>query len=102
MRRRAAERPELTEQPTVSGEDVAIGEITLAEVDRAMAGLGEDQRAALSLVAIEGLSYKEAAAALDVPIGTIMSRLARARAALAQAFEDGAGTDAAVRENQDD
>ncbi|WP_439814282.1 sigma-70 family RNA polymerase sigma factor [Zavarzinia sp. CC-PAN008] len=44
--------------------------------------LPEDQRAALHLVAIEGMAYAEAAAALGVPIGTLMSRLARGRTAL--------------------
>jgi RNA polymerase sigma-70 factor (ECF subfamily) len=41
--------------------------------------LPEDQRAVLLLVAVEGLSYKEASAVLDIPIGTLTSRLARAR-----------------------
>jgi RNA polymerase sigma-70 factor (ECF subfamily) len=45
--------------------------------------LPEAQRITLSLVAIEGLSYREAAEAMDVPLGTVMSRLARARGALA-------------------
>jgi RNA polymerase sigma factor (sigma-70 family) len=44
--------------------------------------LPDEQRAALHLVAVEGLSYHEAADSLGVPIGTLMSRLARARAAL--------------------
>lgn len=48
----------------------------------AMAELPENQRAVLSLVAIEGLSYKETADVLDLPIGTVMSRLSRARDAL--------------------
>jgi len=50
--------------------------------------LPDDQRAALHLVAIEGFSYSEAAAALDIPVGTLMSRISRARAALRD-MEDG-------------
>lgn len=48
----------------------------------AMAGLPDTQREVLSLVAIEGLSYKETAEVLDIPVGTVMSRLHRAREAL--------------------
>lgn len=55
----------------------------LSETSRAMATLPEDQRAAVALVLIEGLSYREAADVLDVPIGTVTSRLARGREALA-------------------
>lgn len=49
------------------------------ELMRALDGLSEDQRAVLLLVAVEDLSYAEAAAALGIPVGTVMSRLARAR-----------------------
>ena len=91
VRRRAAERPELAAEPSISGEDVALGELSLREVDRAMATLSEDQRAVIMLVAVEGLTYREAAAALDVRIGTVMSRLARARAALAERLGGNAG-----------
>lgn len=48
----------------------------------AMAALPERQREVLSLIAIEGLSYKETAQILDLPVGTVMSRLSRARDAL--------------------
>ena len=47
-----------------------------------MARLPEEQRTAVSLVLVEGLPYKEAAEVLDVPIGTLTSRLARGREAL--------------------
>ena len=60
-------------------------------VQKAMAGLSEDQRMAVSLVLIEGLPYKEAAEVLDIPIGTLTSRLARAREALQATLMGGAG-----------
>ena len=52
---------------------------TLAGVRRAMTLLPEDQREALALVSVEGLPYAEAAAILAVPVGTLMSRVARGR-----------------------
>lgn len=63
--------------------------VRLAQVREAFLGLPEEQRAALHLVAIEGLSYQEAAETLAIPLGTLMSRIGRARAAL-RAMEDGA------------
>lgn len=54
----------------------------LAQVRASMATLPAGQREVLALIAIEGLSYKEAAEVLDVPVGTVMSRLSRAREAL--------------------
>jgi RNA polymerase sigma-70 factor (ECF subfamily) len=62
--------------------------VRLDQLRRAFLGLPEDQREALHLMAIEGLSVAEAAAVLAVPAGTVMSRVGRARAAL-RAFEDG-------------
>ncbi|SEN93878.1 RNA polymerase sigma-70 factor, ECF subfamily [Gemmobacter aquatilis] len=54
----------------------------LAKVRVAMGSLPEGQREVLSLVAIEGLSYRETADVLGLPIGTVMSRLSRARDSL--------------------
>lgn len=51
----------------------------LAAASRALATVPGDQRAAFLLVVVEGMSYREAAEALEVPVGTIMSRIARAR-----------------------
>lgn len=64
----------------------------LAAAQRALGTVPEDQRAAFVLVVVEGLSYKEAAETLDVPIGTIMSRIARARGRIEQALKGDAGT----------
>ncbi|MFD2251871.1 RNA polymerase sigma-70 factor (ECF subfamily) [Pseudochelatococcus lubricantis] len=61
--------------------------LRLAQVRQAFMSLPEEQRAVLHLVSIDGLSYAEAAQALGLPVGTVMSRLARARAAL-RAFEE--------------
>lgn len=52
------------------------------QVAAAMSRLPEDQRLAVALVLVEGLSYKEAAQVLEVPQGTLTSRLGRGRAAL--------------------
>ncbi|WP_339743372.1 sigma-70 family RNA polymerase sigma factor [uncultured Maricaulis sp.] len=51
-------------------------------VEQAMDTLPDEQRLAVGLVLVEGLSYREAAAVMDVPMGTLTSRLARGRAAL--------------------
>jgi RNA polymerase sigma-70 factor, ECF subfamily len=53
--------------------------LTLARVLAAMEMLPEDQRAVLALVCVEELSYQETATLLEIPIGTVMSRLSRAR-----------------------
>jgi RNA polymerase sigma-70 factor (ECF subfamily) len=58
------------------------GRIALAEIARAIDTLATEQREALLLVVLEGLSYSEAAEVLSIPMGTLMSRLGRARAAL--------------------
>ena len=65
--------------------------LALDEVRRAVDRLPPDQRNALLLVTVDGLSYKEAADVVNVPVGTIMSRLARARIALQLQLEAGGG-----------
>jgi len=59
------------------------------DLRRAMAALSEDHRQILLLVGLEGLSYREIAAELRLPLGTVMSRLARARERLRDAMETG-------------
>ena len=75
-------------------EEVALpaqeGQVRLAQIRRAFLTLPEEQRAALHLVTLEGMAYADAAAVLGIPIGTLMSRLGRGRAAL-RAFEEGEG-----------
>lgn len=56
---------------------------------RALASLPEDQRAVLLLVGLEQFAYKEAADVLGVPVGTVMSRLSRARERMRVALEGG-------------
>lgn len=63
--------------------------LLLARIREAMAELPEEQRLVIGLVAIEGYTYKETAGILDIPVGTVMSRLARARARLLRLTEDG-------------
>lgn len=58
----------------------------LQEARRAVMRLPDEQRAVLVLVAVEGLAYRDVADILGVPIGTVTSRLARARTALRSAF----------------
>jgi RNA polymerase sigma-70 factor (ECF subfamily) len=57
------------------------------QIISAVEGLPDAQRAVMLLVAVEGLSYREAAIALDVPVGTVMSRLARARQTIGELFD---------------
>lgn len=83
IRHNAAQLPEL-EEPTEDGTNRIYNEITLKQVNTAMEKLPDDQRSILALIAIQGMSYKEVAETLGIPIGTVMSRLARARIALSQ------------------
>jgi len=65
--------------------------LLLRDVQRALYRLPLEQREALLLVALEQLSYREAAAILQVPVGTVMSRLSRARQHLRRLLDREAG-----------
>jgi len=59
------------------------------DISRCLQRLPADQRAVLLLVVLEDMSYKEAAGVLAIPIGTVMSRLSRARSRLRELMEAG-------------
>jgi RNA polymerase sigma-70 factor (ECF subfamily) len=63
----------------LDGERAVMTMMRMDEIETAMQKLEVDQREVLALVAIEECSYREAAEILDIPIGTVMSRVARAR-----------------------
>lgn len=68
-----------------AGEDGRVTVEQRSELEaavEAMAELSEEQRALIALIVVDGRSYREAAETLDMPIGSVMSRLARARQAI--------------------
>jgi RNA polymerase sigma-70 factor (ECF subfamily) len=66
------------------GAEMTEQKITAMQVMKQVNALPEAQRTAVFLAYVEGLSYREVATILDIPIGTVMSRLAAARAKLAE------------------
>jgi RNA polymerase sigma-70 factor (ECF subfamily) len=95
--RRVRRHDDLSAAAEVIGEDgeaVAEGHITLAAVRRTLAKLSTEHRTVLVLVCVDGLSYREAAAALDIPLGTVMSRLSRGRQELHARLHGPSGDDA--------
>jgi RNA polymerase sigma-70 factor (ECF subfamily) len=90
--RRARGRRESVLLPAELGENVGRATTDAAvegwALQEAMQQLPDEQRIAIALVLVEGMSYKEAAAVLDVPMGTVTSRLARGRAALEKLLGD--------------
>lgn len=68
----------------------AAAEVRLAaqEVLGALAKLPEEQRAVLSLVCVEGMAYRDVAEVLNIPVGTVMSRVARGRLAIAEQLDE--------------
>src|ERR1700726_3405099 len=86
--RSLARRPLLTpiDENDIAG--MAGPEAGGRDIERGLAGLVDEQRSALLLVVLEGLTYREVADVQGVPIGTVMSRLARARMQI-KAYLDG-------------
>lgn len=75
---------------TLSGEDgreTAETRLFAGDVGAAIAALPAEQREVLVLVCVEDMRYREVAELLDIPVGTVMSRLSRARRAVAEALE---------------
>lgn len=77
------------DEATDVGDSGTDGEIELWWIQDALDKLPEEQRLAVALVLVEGLSYREAAQVLEIPIGTLMSRLARGRITLQQLLREG-------------
>tara|TARA_R110002096_G_scaffold309403_3_gene503971 strand:+ start:483 stop:1043 length:561 start_codon:yes stop_codon:yes gene_type:complete len=66
----------------LDGEELIINKLRASEVHNAINSLQDEQRMILALIIIEGYSYKEVSKLLNIPIGTVMSRLSRARSTL--------------------
>lgn len=82
VRSLTASLDEIHDVPGCDGRAVTESRLTLAAVRAGIAKLPPDQQVLIALVCVEGLSYREVAEILGVPMGTVMSRLARARRTL--------------------
>ena len=80
----ASAEPEDAASPEPSPEDEALAAEKRRRIDRALQRLEPEERAVLVLRELDGLSYAEIAASLGLPLGTVKSRLARARDILAE------------------
>jgi RNA polymerase sigma-70 factor (ECF subfamily) len=78
-RRRTADDIPLENGQEPSSPDTPERAMTVRDIEAAVAELVPEQRAVFLLVSLEGMTYEETAAILDVPLGTVMSRLFRAR-----------------------
>ena len=87
--RSLARRPTLTSIEENDAPNMAGPEAGGRDIERALGMLVDEQRTALLLVVLEGLSYREVAEVQGVPIGTVMSRLARARAQIKDFLDGG-------------
>lgn len=74
------------------GDEGAEAQQQRMAIQKAVSLLSDEHRMVVALVLVDGLPYKEAAEVLDIPMGTLTSRLARARAALQELLSDTART----------
>lgn len=86
-RRGLSRRPQLAVVEEVDPPAAPTSDGTSRDIERGLALLPPEQREVLLLVTLEGMSYREAADVQGVPIGTVMSRLSRARSALREHIE---------------
>ena len=77
-------REEEMQTASIDGERAVAASLSLSKTEEALRELPDEQRAIVALVLVDGMSYRETASILDIPIGTVTSRLARAREALAE------------------
>ena len=94
QKRRAKARPtseslDETHESAVSLRPQQDSSLEWRDLIRGLNRLPEEQRSVILLVSVEDLSYAETAAVLGIPVGTVMSRLSRARERLRQATEQG-------------
>lgn len=82
VRLKAVQNTELQEGVCDDQQHSYTTQETLERVNKALTSLPDEQRAIVSLVAVQGMAYKDVAHTLDIPVGTVMSKLSRARAAL--------------------
>ena len=69
----------MEELPAIAVRATQSDALELADVERSLRGLSEEQREVLLLVSVEEMTYDEVSRALEIPVGTVMSRLSRAR-----------------------
>ena len=88
-RRREVVSVETVPEPASTGEDFVNRLIFAHDVRAAVASLSDDQRECVELVVLQGLTHRDAAERLGVPVGTVKARVARALTRLARLIEEG-------------
>ncbi len=76
---READSIELSEAPQLTVQSNAIASLELRDLETALGKLQPEQREVILLVGLEGMAYEEVAAVLEIPVGTVRSRLSRGR-----------------------